>query len=81
MPATLFAEDVRAPLAACTAERGGRRGLTLEQLLSGAWEGLAAHGSVTCPACAAAEMQARYAAGPTGAPVGGRCGGCGSTLA
>jgi hypothetical protein len=56
-------------------QQGG--GLTLDDLVVGVWEGLAAHRTVACPACGAA-MTPRYGAGP--APVGGRCGGCGTTI-
>jgi hypothetical protein len=55
-------------------ERGG---LTLDDVLSAAWEGLAAHSSVTCPVCSGS-MAPRYGSGPQ--PVGGRCRRCGSTL-
>jgi hypothetical protein len=62
----------------CTtaSETGG--GLTLDDLLVGVWEGLSAHRTVACPACGEA-MAPRYGAGP--APVGGRCGGCRTTIA
>lgn len=53
-------------------------GLTLDDLLVGVWEGLSAHRTVACPACGE-EMTPRYGAGP--APVGGRCRGCGTTIA
>ena len=53
-------------------------GVTLDDVLVGAWEDLTAHRTVSCPACSAA-MAPRYGAGPE--PVGGRCGGCGTTLA
>jgi hypothetical protein len=61
-----------APQAA--AERGG---LTLDEVIVGVWEGLAAHHAVACPLCGE-EMRPRYGSGA--APVGGRCSGCGSTL-
>ncbi len=51
--------------------RGG--GATLDELLVGAWEGLSARHSVTCPVCAA-PMAPREGA------LGGACGGCGSQL-
>jgi hypothetical protein len=57
-------------------QQGG--GLTLDDLIVGVWEDLAAHRAVACPACGGA-MKPRYGAGP--APVGGRCGDCASTLA
>jgi hypothetical protein len=52
-------------------------GLTLDDLLVGVWEGLSAHRTVACPACGEA-MTPRYGAGPM--PVGGRCGGCATTI-
>jgi hypothetical protein len=51
--------------------------MTLDALVVGAWEGLAAHHPVACPVCSGA-MTPRYGSGP--GPVGGRCGRCGSTL-
>jgi hypothetical protein len=54
-----------------------RGGPTLDDLLSAAWDGLAAHSSVTCPVCSGS-MAPRYGSGPQ--PVGGRCKRCGSTL-
>lgn len=65
-----------APTAHATSRTGG--GVTLDELLVGAWEDLTAHRTVSCLACGAA-MTPRYGAGPE--PVGGRCGGCGTTLA
>jgi hypothetical protein len=57
--------------------RAVRGAPTLEDLISGAWEGLSAHASVACPACGA-EMHPRAGAGPE--VLGGRCTGCGSEL-
>ena len=57
------------------AEGRGRR--TLDELIVGVWEELTAHHAAACPVCRA-PMQPRYGSGA--APVGGRCGGCGSTL-
>jgi hypothetical protein len=54
-----------------------RGGLTLDELIVGVWEGLAAHSTVACPVCGGA-MTPRYGSAP--APVGGRCESCGSTL-
>jgi hypothetical protein len=51
---------------------------TLEELIAGVWEGLAVHGTSSCPVCGA-EMEARY--GVHARPVDGRCASCGSTLA
>ncbi|HEX8105101.1 MAG TPA: hypothetical protein VF533_20950 [Solirubrobacteraceae bacterium] len=50
---------------------------TLEDLIAGAWDDLAAGESTTCPLCAT-EMAPRWSAGA--GVVGGRCGGCGTTL-
>jgi hypothetical protein len=52
-------------------------GPTLDDLVVGVWEGLAAHRAVACLACGEA-MMPRYGAGH--APVGGRCSGCGTTI-
>jgi hypothetical protein len=52
-------------------------GPTLDDLVVGVWEGLAAHRTVACLACGEA-MTPRYGAGH--APVGGRCRGCGTTI-
>jgi hypothetical protein len=50
---------------------------TLDEVLAGVWEGLAAHRIVSCPACGA-DMQPRY--GAPALPIGGQCRGCGATL-
>jgi hypothetical protein len=50
---------------------------TLDELIAGVWEGLAAQHTVRCPLCEA-EMKPVYAAHPL--PVGGRCSGCGTVL-
>jgi hypothetical protein len=52
-------------------------GPTLDDLVVGVWEGLAAHRTVACLACGEA-MKPRYGSGH--APVGGRCTGCGTTI-
>jgi hypothetical protein len=52
-------------------------GPTLDDLVVGVWEDLAAHRTVACLACGEA-MTPRYGAGH--APVGGRCKGCGTTI-
>ena len=58
------------------AEDGG--GATLDDLLSGAWEGLtAAVSSTACPVCRGA-LEPRWSAGA--GVVGGRCRDCGSEL-
>jgi hypothetical protein len=53
-------------------------GATLDDLLSGAWDGLtAAPVSSTCPVCQG-ELEPRWSAGA--GVVGGRCRDCGSEL-
>ncbi|HEV7494817.1 hypothetical protein [Baekduia sp.] len=56
-------------------QQGG--GPTLDDVIVGVWEGLAAHRIVACLACGEA-MTPRYSAGPV--PVGGRCRNCGTTI-
>ncbi|HET9103389.1 MAG TPA: hypothetical protein VFN55_08540 [Solirubrobacteraceae bacterium] len=51
---------------------------TLDEQLSGVWEGLVAHRPADCPLCGA-EMRPAY--GAHARPIGGRCTGCGTTLA
>ncbi len=51
--------------------------LTLDEVLSGAWEGLAAHRPVACPVCGE-QMAPDY--GARAQPIGGRCSGCQTTL-
>jgi hypothetical protein len=66
-------------LFAGTADAHGR--LTLDDLITGAWEGLAVRGTVTCPVCAS-PMTARSSGAPEhggDAPVGA-CLSCGSQL-
>jgi hypothetical protein len=50
---------------------------TLDDLIAGVWEGLAAHQVVECPVCRG-EMDPEYAAHAR--PVGGSCSACGTTL-
>ena len=50
---------------------------TLGELISGVWEGLAAHHPVPCPLCGG-EMNPVY--GAHARPSAGRCGDCGTTL-
>jgi len=57
--------------------RDGETPRRLDDVLSAAWDGLAAHSSVTCPVCSGS-MVPRYGSGAQ--PVGGRCKRCGSTL-
>jgi len=56
-------------------EDGG--GATLDDLLSGAWEGLAAACSTSCPVCAG-ELEPRWTS--RAALAGGRCRDCASEL-
>lgn len=58
-----------------SADRGGEP--TLDSLLSGVWEGLAAHRSVACPLCGG-EVRPVYAAHAR--PIGGCCEGCQTRL-
>ena len=51
--------------------------LTLDALVSGVWEGLAAHKSVACLVCGH-EMRPDY--GAHALPIGGRCEDCGTRL-
>jgi hypothetical protein len=71
------AERPGEPRSATADAHDPRGGLTLDDVLSAAWDGLAAHTSVTCPVCSGS-MVPRYGSGPQ--PVGGRCKRCGSTL-
>jgi hypothetical protein len=74
-PATERPERATAPAPRhAPASRGG---VTLDDLLTAAWDGLAAHHSVACPVCSG-PMAPRYGSGAQ--PVGGRCTRCGSTL-
>ena len=57
------------------ADDGG--GATLDDLLSGAWEGLAAACPTSCPVCAG-ELEPRWSTGA--ALAGGRCRDCASEL-
>jgi hypothetical protein len=50
---------------------------TLDELLVGVWEGLAAHRIVSCPVCSS-DMRSEY--GARALPIAGRCHGCGTTL-
>ena len=52
-------------------------GPTLDDVLSGAWEGLAARTAVACPLCGG-EMAPVF--GAHAVPVGGRCSSCETTL-
>jgi hypothetical protein len=82
---TLELLDTRLRPAILGAEReaGGDAGpahdgrLTLDDVIVGAWDGLARGRSAPCPVCAGA-LEPRYGAGT--APVAGRCRDCGSEL-
>ena len=50
---------------------------TLDELIAGVWEGLAAHAVVACPVCEG-EMGPEY--GAHALPIGGPLHSCGSTL-
>ncbi len=50
---------------------------TLDAMLSGVWEGLAAQRSVACPVCDA-EMEPNH--GAHARPIGGVCRGCGTRM-
>ncbi len=54
-----------------------RHGPTLDDLVAGAWEGLLAGAPADCLVCGA-PMAPRHSAGA--GIVGGRCGGCGTTV-
>jgi hypothetical protein len=54
-----------------------RQGPTLDDLVAGAWEGLLAGAPAECLVCGT-QLAPRHSAGA--GVVGGRCGGCGSTL-
>ena len=78
MPRRTEAPDpLAARFGAAVKQARTRRGETLEDVISSAWEGLAAHDVVACPACRG-QMVPRYGSG--GTAVGGRCVDCGTTL-
>jgi hypothetical protein len=54
-----------------------RQGPTLDDLVAGAWEGLLAGATADCLVCGT-PLAPRHSAGA--GVVGGRCGGCGTTL-
>ena len=54
-----------------------RHAVTLDHVISGVWDDLSAHRTVTCPVCRG-QMAPRYGAGAQ--PVGGRCSRCNSSL-
>ena len=83
--ATAAARPARTPRRADRGEHGAWPSLfeaaggepTLDEVLSGVWEGLTAHQAVDCPVCRG-EMELRY--GAHALPIGGACRGCGSQL-
>jgi hypothetical protein len=80
-PEALVAPAEAAPAAAVpeTFETASarRQGPTLDDLVAGAWEGLLAGAPADCLVCGTS-LAPRHSAGA--GVVGGRCGGCGSTL-
>ena len=75
-PSTPAPEATAVPETFTTA--GARRqGPTLDDLVAGAWEGLLAGAPADCLVCGTL-MAPRHSAGA--GVVGGRCGGCGSTV-
>ena len=77
-PAEVRAAAVAAPAAEPTPTASARRhGPTLDDLVAGAWEGLLGGAPADCLVCGA-PMAPRHSAGA--GIVGGRCGGCGTTV-
>lgn len=74
-PASLF-EPSPADVGAPERDEGLGGGLTLDDAIVGAWEGLAAQAIVPCPLCSGA-LRPR---GTHGVAAGGRCDDCGTTL-
>jgi hypothetical protein len=67
------------PDSACALGRAGAYDrLTLDDLVTGAWEGLAVHATVSCPVCAGPMASAAERTG-AGTPTGA-CLSCGSRL-
>src|SRR5699024_9826475 len=79
-PEALASASVPAAAAApetATTARAHRHGPTLDDLVAGAWEGLLAGAPADCFVCGA-QLAPRHSAGA--GIVGGRCGGCGTTV-
>lgn len=77
-PASLFGPRPDEPEPAAVARRRDRDlggGLTLDEAIVGAWEGLAAQVTVACPVCDGALKPQ-----PAAHMVAGRCADCGTTL-
>jgi len=68
--------EAAAPETSTTA-RAHRHGPTLDDLVAGAWEGLLAGAPADCLVCGT-PLTPRHSAGA--GIVGGRCGGCGTTV-
>ncbi len=65
------------PSGAAWAPSPARGGLTLDELITGVWEGLSAGQTVRCPAC---DGPLRPAGESGSRRAGGTCGDCGSHL-
>ena len=79
-PAPVEPAECAAPAPAAepvTSAGAHRHGPTLDDLVAGAWEGLLAGAPAECLVCGTA-LTPRHSAGA--GIVGGRCGGCGSTV-
>jgi hypothetical protein len=76
---TVLALDIERPSILGVGRGGVAAGdrLTLDDVITGAWERLLDHDAVTCPVCSG-RMAPRYGAGA--GSVGGRCADCGSSL-
>ena len=76
-PSTTVPSEAVSARESSTTASARRQGPTLDDLVAGAWEGLLAGAPAACVVCGSA-TEPRYSAGA--GVVGGRCGGCGSTL-
>jgi hypothetical protein len=76
-PRLTAAPEIAAVPETFTTASARRQGPTLDDLVAGAWEGLLAGAPADCLVCGA-PVAPRHSAGA--GIVGGRCGGCGSTL-
>ena len=68
---TALAPRTNLPASVAGSAAGASGGLTLEQLVSGVWEGLAARSPVACPVCSGVLRPL---------PGGASCAHCGSRL-
>ena len=71
------AEAPAAPTALLAAEAVSPPARSLDDVIADTWDGLVAGEAIACPVCTAS-MTPRWSAGA--GVVGGRCGGCGTTL-